>query len=171
LLLAATRQHLEAELASPDRLAELLSVRIPAGWPPGEYDTSAIAYFRDRLLEKPEDLGWYAWYALKPALLGEPATLIGSGGYFGPPDEEGTVEIGYSILPSFQKQGLAVDLAKALVARAFAHPQVTRVIAHTQSENAASIRVLLHSGFTPAGSGEEPGTQQYSQSRNQGTHK
>lgn len=58
-------------------------------------------------------------------------TLIGLGGYAGPPTSDGSVEIGYSIAPSYQRQGLATELTLALVDFALANPGVSRVLAHT----------------------------------------
>jgi len=164
-LLAAAIDHLDAELESPSQLAALLGARVPEGWPPGEYDRTAIEFFRARLAENPEAAGWYGWYAVERAGEGRLATLLGAGGYYGPPSADGTVEVGYSILPGFQGRGFATELVRALVARAFATAGVTRVIAHTFPGNAGSVKALERSGFVLVGPDREPGTVQYAQSR------
>jgi RimJ/RimL family protein N-acetyltransferase len=164
-LVAAALVHLEAELESPQRLEAMLSAHVPEGWPPGEYDRPAIEFFRDRLAENPAAEGWYGWYAIeRPAESGE-AVVVGAGGYFGPPDADGVVEIGYSVLPAFQGRGYATELVGALVARAFATPGIARVIAHTFPGNAGSIKVLERAGFAAAGPGREPGTLRFVQER------
>ncbi len=160
-LVAASIDYLDAELESPLRLAALLGARVPEGWPPGEYDRPAIEFFRARLAENPEAVGWYGWYAVERGGEGRPATLLGAGGYYGPPSADGTVEVGYSILPVFQGRGFATELVRALVARAFSTTGVARVIAHTFPGNAGSVKVLERSGFVPVGPGREPGTVQY----------
>jgi RimJ/RimL family protein N-acetyltransferase len=164
-LFAASIDHLAAELESPSRLAALLNALVPEGWPPGEYDRPAIEFFRARLSENPEAIGWYVWYAVERAGEGRPATLLGAGGYFGPPDADGAVEVGYSILPGFQGRGFATEFVRALVARAFSTAGVARVIAHTFPGNAGSVKVLERSGFVLVGPGREPGTMQYARSR------
>ena len=157
-LVAATLEHVEAELAG--RLGGLLGVEVPAGWPPGEYDRDAQDFFRERLREEgPAAVGWYGWYALLPGSEGD--ALVGAGGYLGPPDAEGTVEIGYSILPEWEGRGLASELAAALADRALALPSVARVIAHTDAGNAGSRAVLERGGFRVAGDGPIPGSLRY----------
>lgn len=151
----------DADLSSPEALARALGVSVPAGWPPGEYDRAAMEFFRARLSESPEAAGWYGWYAvLRPD--GPPAAvLVGSGGYFGPPGGDGVVEIGYSVVPEYQAQGLATELVRGLLERAFSAPAVSRVIAHTTPANLGSVKVLERCGFEPAGPGAEAGTVRY----------
>jgi len=84
-------------------------------------------------------------------------TLVGSGGYKGPPSSEGTVEIGYGIVSDHQRRGYALEAVRGLLTRAFALPQVQRVIAETLPELGPSIGVLRKSGFRLIGEGSEPG--------------
>lgn len=73
--------------------------------------------------------------------------VVGGAGYHSPPDAEGNVEIGYGIAASAQGRGIATEAAAALVEQARALG-VKRVLAHTDSGNAASRRVLENLGFT-----------------------
>jgi RimJ/RimL family protein N-acetyltransferase len=165
-LVAATLAHVEAELEGADRLAALLGARVPEGWPPGEYDRSAQEYFRERLAEGGAAVvGWLGWYAVRRADGAAPALLVGAGGYLGPPSPAGEVEIGYSLLPEARGRGYAVELARFLVDRALAHPGVSRVVAHTDAANAASVAVLERAGFRAAGGGAEPGSLRFELSR------
>jgi RimJ/RimL family protein N-acetyltransferase len=165
-LVAAALTHVEAELESADRLAALLGARVPASWPPGEYDRGAQEYFRERLEEGGEAVvGWLGWYAVRRETGGEPALLVGAGGYLGPPGPDGEVEMGYSLVPEARGSGYATELAGALLDRALAHPGVSRVVAHTDAGNAASIRVLERTGFHPAGAGAEPGSLRFEAAR------
>jgi len=160
-LVPATLAHLDAEMESPARLGRLLGAEIPASWPPGEYDRSAMEFFRDRLSESADAVGWYGWYAVLRPLDGGGRMLIGAGGYFGPPGADGVVEVGYSIAPEFERRAFATEMVEALVSRALRVAGVVRVIAHTKAANTGSIRVLERCGFTPAGAGHEPGTVRY----------
>jgi [ribosomal protein S5]-alanine N-acetyltransferase len=160
-LVPATLALVDADLQSPEALARLLGASVPASWPPGEYDRSAMEFFRPRLSENPDAVGWYGWYAVHRPVAPPVAVLIGSGGYFGPPDTDGVVEIGYSVVPESRALGIATELVQALVSRAFSVPEVVRVIAHTSPANLGSVTVLERCGFSVVGPGSEPGTVQY----------
>ncbi len=143
-----------ADLAGPMALAEELGVGVPASWPPELYDDDARAFALARLESAPEEIGWWHFYVVEC----EPMpTLAGIVGYKGPPDAEGTVEVGYSILPERRGRGLAEEAVQALIDRAFERPDVKRVVAETLPGLAPSIRVLEKLGFEPTGAGSEAG--------------
>jgi ribosomal-protein-alanine N-acetyltransferase len=159
-LVPATLDHVEAEIESPLALGRLLRATVPASWPPGEYDRTAMEFFRARLSEDPALVGWYGWYAVQ-RLEGGRSVVIGAAGYCGPPSADGTVEVGYSIAPEFETQGYATEIVHALVTRAWSIPVINRVIAHTQFNNLGSVKVLERCGFKVVGSCREPGTVVY----------
>jgi [ribosomal protein S5]-alanine N-acetyltransferase len=147
-LIAATPDHLIAELKSPNELTALLDAKVTSEWPPGEYDRAAQEYFLDRMTEGGEEvIGWYGWYAVTNDEKNDPPFLIAAAGYFGPPSEKGEVEIGYSVTPYFRNRGYATEIVKALVDLAFSDIRVKRIIAHTGKENRSSAAVLENSGF------------------------
>jgi len=147
-LIAATFDHVCAEIESPEHLACFLGVQIDSGWPPGEYDGNAQEFFRDRLKEGGISVvGWYGWYAVLLEAADKPAVLVGAGGYFGPPNEEGEVEIGFSVMPSRRDSGYATEMVKALIINAFTNARVQKIVAHTTPQNAASLKVLMKCGF------------------------
>ncbi len=164
-LVPATLALVEADLRAPGALARLLGAEVPAGWPPGEYDRSAMEFFRDRLSENPEAVGWYGWYAVLRPVEPRGSVLVGSGGYLGPPDAGGVVEIGFSIVPEYRALGFASEIVQALVARAFSKPEVERVVAHTTPANLGSIGVLRRCGFGLVGQGRDHGTVRYAATR------
>jgi uroporphyrinogen-III synthase/uroporphyrinogen III methyltransferase/synthase len=147
-MMPATAETLHLELDDPAAFATLLGVRLPQDWPPGEYDRGAIQFFLEKMIEGgPKAVGWYGWYAILEG--SEPAALVGCGGYLGPPDEAGCLEIGYSICEQWRGQGLAKELVQALVDRALALG-AKKIVAHTTEANPASIAVLLGCGFQQA---------------------
>jgi [ribosomal protein S5]-alanine N-acetyltransferase len=151
-LIATTLEHIQAELEAPERLTILLDAYVSPTWPTGEYDRSAMEFFRDRFEEGGKEVeGWYGWYAIRPADMEFPRALVGVGGYIGPPNDEGIVEIGYSVLPEWQRKGYATEIVKALVEQAFHHDRIVKVIAHTKESVPASIGVLLKCGFQSVG--------------------
>jgi RimJ/RimL family protein N-acetyltransferase len=155
-LVATTLAHLDAELAGAGGLSSLLGARVPPDWPPGLYDRDAMRFFHDRLTALGDAAaGWFGWYAIARATGSAPATLVGSGGYMGPPDADGTVEIGYSVVESGRRRGYATEMVRALVARAVATPGVTRVVAEARTDNPASQRVLERCGFRLEGAGRD----------------
>lgn len=164
-LVASTLGHIEAELQSPQALGPLLGVTVPPGWPPGEYDRHALEFFRERLRAGgPSHAGWYGWYAITRDASGQRHSLVADAGYLGPPSD-GAVEVVYSVVPEARGQGYATELVEALVAHAFAHPDVRTIGAHTSDANVPSTKVLLRCGFRRVGPGAEPGTVEYRRER------
>jgi RimJ/RimL family protein N-acetyltransferase len=98
-------------------------------------------------------IGWYGWYAIMRGSETEPSSLVGGGGYLGPPDESGCVEIGYSVSEHWRGQGIAAEMVTALMKNAFENGAV-RIIAHTRSDNPGSIAVLKSCGFESAASAD-----------------
>jgi ribosomal-protein-alanine N-acetyltransferase len=116
---------------------------------------------RNSLAEHPEAAGWYGWYAVLRERGGQKRTLIGAGGFIGPPGMDGVVEIGYSVHPRFEGRGLATEIVCALVAHAFKAGGVTRMIAHTTEGNIGSMKVLERAGFRRSGGGGEGGSVEF----------
>lgn len=147
-ILAASRALLTAELHKPQYFPVLLGAAMPADWPPGEYDAEASRYFLAQLSAGGRTAaGWYGWYAILRATEQQPATLVGAGGFWGPPDVNGTAEIGYSIAADWRGQGLATELVGGLIQQASHTGMVRRLLAHTLPGNEASQRVLRRNGF------------------------
>ena len=82
--------------------------------------------------------------------------VVGGCGFKGPPNEDGVVEIAYSIHPDHQGMGYATEAARAMVAFALGDPVVRTVIAHTLSAENASARVLIKSHFQCVGQVIDP---------------
>jgi len=88
---------------------------------------------------------------------GAPCTLLGTGGFKGPPSVDGTVEVGYTIVSEYRRRGYATEAVGGFLAHAFNVPAVRRVIAETLPELIPSIGVLEKTGFRLSGEGSEPG--------------
>ena len=156
LILAASRALLTAELHKPQYFPKLLGAVLPADWPPGDYGREAMQYFLEKLTEGGrEAAGWYGWYALRKAEGDTPRTLVGTGGFMGPPSAAGTAEIGYSIAADWRGQGLGTELVSGLVQQAAATGQVRRLVARARADNPASQQVLVRNGFAPVGPAED----------------
>ncbi|MCE5265664.1 MAG: GNAT family N-acetyltransferase [Deltaproteobacteria bacterium] len=147
-LTAATFDHICAEVESSEHLARLLGTRVEPGWPPGEYDRDAQEFLGCCLKEGGMSVvGWYVWYAIRQEEEEQSSILVGAGGYFGPPSKKGEVEIGFSVMPSSREHGYATEMVQALVSNAFGDARVQKIVAHTNPDNIASVKVLMKSGF------------------------
>jgi RimJ/RimL family protein N-acetyltransferase len=73
---------------------------------------------------------------------------IGSIGFYGPPDEEGQVTIGYGLVEQYRGRGLGTEALEALIGYCRTKPEVRTILADTEVENKVSQRVLEKSGFT-----------------------
>lgn len=164
-LIPCTLTSLEAELASPARLADVLGIEVSQEWPPELYDRDPILFTIDRLHAAPHEAGWWLYYIARIGTNREADVAIGCGGYKGPPSADGTVEIGYSIVPAARRQGYACEAVVGLVQHAFAVPAVRRVIAETLPDLTPSIGVLEKCGFRFIGDGSEEGVIRYELTR------
>ena len=86
----------------------------------------------------------------------ESGFVIGNGGFAGPPDVNGFVEISYGIVPDFEGKGFATEAAEALIAYASADKRVRTIRAHTLPQPNASTRVLEKCGFRRTGEVDHP---------------
>ncbi|HZI42857.1 MAG TPA: GNAT family N-acetyltransferase [Gemmatimonadaceae bacterium] len=80
---------------------------------------------------------------------------VGGGGYKGPPDADGMVEIAYGIDAAYRGRGFAKEVAAALTQYALG-AEARHVRAHTRPENGASARILEHCGFACIGEVIDP---------------
>lgn len=151
ILVPATLETLRAELVSRDALAAVLGIDVPESWPLKEYDADAVRWVITAILEGRARDGWTLYYIVERPASGAPARLCGGGGFVGAPDETGTVEIGYAIVPERRRRGYARETVEAWIAWAFGHPEVVRVIAHTLPDLTPSIGLLASTGFAYVG--------------------
>jgi RimJ/RimL family protein N-acetyltransferase len=154
-LMPATVALARAEIGDRGEFARQLGASVPDNWPP-ETLAEALPLFLGWLEAAPDRVGWFGWYALAAGNGAASPVLVASVGFKGPP-QEGTAEIGYSVLPQFQGRGYATEMVIALVRWALGQPGVARVVADTEWANPASVRVLSKAGFVPGGPAMEPG--------------
>lgn len=161
LLVPATLASLQAELRGPTELASVIRMEVSEEWPPELYDPDPIEFTIKRLEAAPQEALWWLYYFVRKATEGHAEGVIGCGGYKGPPTGDGTVEIGYSVVPQHRRAGYATEAAQGLIRHAFRHAAVQRVIAETLPGLVASIGVLEKCGFHCVGDGAEPGVIRY----------
>jgi [ribosomal protein S5]-alanine N-acetyltransferase len=144
VLVPATVELVDADLEG--RLAHALGAELPEDWPPEFHGEPQLRFTREALAQ-PGAAGWWSHYIV--VTTGERPVVIGTCGCKGPPDQDGTVEIGYSVVPSWQRRGLATEAVNGLVETAWERGATT-VLAHTLPDRTASIAVLRKAGFASA---------------------
>ncbi len=140
-LVPATVALVDAELEGAERLAGLIGASLPPDWPPEHHDRATLEHTRDALGE-PGAAGWWLHYFVFDE------QLAGVGGFVGPP-RDGVVEIGYSVVPSMQRRGIATAAVAGLIERARDRGAHT-ITANTLPELEPSIGVLRKLGFEAA---------------------
>ncbi|WP_370146199.1 GNAT family N-acetyltransferase [Streptacidiphilus sp. EB129] len=148
-----TTDRLQLQFATPDAARAL-------GHGPGEWrwlgggpgtGTRELA----GIVVRAAEVGWHRppW-GLYVAVRQADGLAVGSVGFHGPPATDGSVEVGYDLVPGARGAGYATEAVLALVGFAFTHPAVRTVLALTTPDNTASQRVLARAGFSL--DGEEP---------------
>lgn len=153
-----------AELEGTEVFARELAVTVPDDWPPELFDRDALVYFLEWMENGDAwERSWWTYYYY--ILCEEPRVVVGVGGFKGPPSSDGVVEIGYSVIPAYQRRGLATEAAAALVEHAFSFQAIDCVTAQTFPNLTPSIGVLRKIGFALKGPGSEHGTILFALSR------
>jgi RimJ/RimL family protein N-acetyltransferase len=139
-----------------DRLAfaSTLKANVPEEWPPDQITPELIEEFIGRMNSRDRKL-WSFYWLLRPKDSDLPV-LIGNGGFL--VHENGTLEIGYSVLSEYQRKGYATEAVRSMLKWALSSLKNDRIIAHTYPHLKASIRVLEKNGFLFKGKGQEEGT-------------
>jgi ribosomal-protein-alanine N-acetyltransferase len=75
--------------------------------------------------------------------------VVGTIGFFGPPDPDGELMVGYGLVPSARGKGYATEALRVVAGYGLAQPGVTRIVADPDLDNVASHRVLEKAGFAP----------------------
>lgn len=153
LLVPANCEIAHADLSGRVSLSAAIGAAVPESWPPALM-IDALPWFISEIDRNPTASGWYYWYAI---LAGKSPVLAASAGFKGPPDVHGTAEIGYSVLPEFQRRGIAAEMVVALSGWAF-EAGARLLIAETTPDNVVSIKVLEKAGFSGCGTGAEKGS-------------
>jgi RimJ/RimL family protein N-acetyltransferase len=154
-LVAITLDMMRADAAQDGRLASLLGVQIPSTWPPEHWEPHVFAFMEKQNVATPHTAAWNRYVVLRE----EPSTLIGTMNGF--PRSEEEAEIGYIILPRWQRLGLATEGMRAFLEELFRDGTLKCITAQTLPALTASVRVMEKCGFRPDGAGDEEGTVRY----------
>ena len=139
-------------------LGSEIKAEIPAEWPPENWEPHVLDYLLNLIAEDPEASGWCRYLLLR-----HPAgrTLIGTFGCAFPKADTREAELGYGLLPQWQRQGFAAEAVLAMIPWLRSQRPIRAFIAQTFPYLRGSIRVLEKCGFHPAGAGFEEGAVLY----------
>lgn len=104
----------------------------------------AMVWMRDYLQDASHEAEWWNYFIVfRPE-----SRLVGTCGFKGMPEPDGSVEIGYEIADAYWGRGLGTEAARALTEWAVQQPGVKAVTAHTLAEENASTAILRKLGFS-----------------------
>lgn len=104
-------------------------------------------YRLNQLTSEPGCAGW-----LTQIVVAEPeGPVVGYAGFHGPPDEAGMVELGYSVVPAYRRQGYATAMLTALLHRAVVEARVRTARVTISPDNSASLATISGFGFVEVG--------------------
>jgi [ribosomal protein S5]-alanine N-acetyltransferase len=121
---------------------QLCQVTVPPTWPGNRGAVDGLSFHLEAMLADPREVPW----RIRLIVLKEDRIAIGSINLKGPP-QDGRVEIGWGLVPSMRRMGFAREAAAAVIDWLKAQPEVSRIIATIDDENAASIRIAEHLGL------------------------
>ncbi len=136
-----TADMMEAVLKGGQELKRIVPFDTGAEWPLEVYK-NLFPYKIERFRKVPSENEWEGLIVDKTN-----NRIVGDMGFKGGPNEEGVIDLGYSIIPSSRGKGFATEMGKAMVAWGLTQPGVKKVMASCDPDNAPSIRVLEKIGF------------------------
>ncbi|MFI5494041.1 GNAT family N-acetyltransferase [Actinoplanes sp. NPDC051859] len=131
-------------LISGDRAA----ASVVAGVPLSPWVAEEKWLWEIRVADIERDPGAAEWVARLAVVDGQ---VVGHGGFHGPPDADGRVEVGYSVDPAYRRKGFARAMLAELIARAEGDPRVKVVRASIRPANVASLATIAGFGFVQVG--------------------
>src|SRR2546423_3863019 len=137
ILAAHLPRHLRALILGTQEFEDIAGLRVADGI--REQLLSASAEFMKKLENARRSDPWQFGFGVVHKI---DNALIGMGGFPGPPNSEGVVEIAYGIAPGYQGRGYATEVARGLIDFASRDPRVKTICAHTLAKTNASTRVL-----------------------------
>lgn len=137
-----------AEALAGDRgsAATMIGSPLPPGWPDAEL-LGFLPVYGQLLRDDPTVIGYGIWLVIERVT----GMVVGSAGFQGQPGTTGEIELGFGIEPNQRNRGFATEAVQALVRWGLEQPGVMRIIAQSDPANAASINVLVKSGFSISG--------------------
>lgn len=143
-LIALTYEQVEMYRNTDYRLEDSLGLKRTARIIAPQYSNALGRYTLSWMKEDPaNELFATVWIIVEIAS----NSIAGEIGYKRKADENGYIEIGYSIQVEYRNKGYITEAINLLSAWAFTHPEVKAILAETLDDNIHSIKALQNNGF------------------------
>lgn len=139
ILRPITAEAAAALVADRPAATEILRAAIPGDWPHPN-----LLEFLPQLAGLGDALQPFGALAIVERATNE---VVGDIGFHGPPDSDGRVEVGYSIVPDRRRRGYAAEALAGLVDWTARQAGVREVMARCEPSNVGSVRTLESQGF------------------------
>ena len=116
-LAPATMKLYLLELHDRPAFASTLNAHVPQEWPPDQITPEVIEEFIGRMQARDRKIWTFYWLLRQEK--SELPVLIGNGGFL--VHENGTLEIGYSMLSDYQNKGYATEAVRSMLQWAFSN--------------------------------------------------
>ena len=152
-LVSMSPSFLEALLAGRPFIAEgIARLALPRGWP-DEHDER---WLRVRLREMRDDPDTQRWLARAMVIRRDPSRpMAGHIGFHGPP-KDGSLELGYTVIPQHRRQGYAREAAVGMMDWAAREHAINRFLVSISPDNEPSLALAEKMGFQRIGEQMDP---------------
>ena len=160
VLKVASAAQLRASLSEPSSFAPTVGCAVAPDWPPKYWEQGPVDWLVARMTEQPDEVFWRGWFIYRCQDAASDL-LVGTAGFKGPPggsgsETDGVVEVGYGVVTSHWRRGIASEAVGGLLAWAAGDPRVRAFRAHTLAGDPASGGVLLKNGFVRTATISDP---------------
>lgn len=125
---------------------EKFNIDLHPNWPL-EAIKKKLDNYKEYIRDNFEEVKWGIWIMINKG----DKKVIGDLGFKGKPNEEGIIEVGYSIVENYRGFGYANEGVKALINWALEDKRVNKIIAQCNENNIPSIRLLKRVGMDNVG--------------------
>ncbi len=152
-LVSISPSFLEALLAGRPFIAEgIARLSLPRGWP-DEHDER---FLHVRLQDMRDDPDTQRWLVRAMVIRRDPLRpMIGHVGFHGPP-KDGALELGYTVMPQYRRQGYAREAALGMMDWAAREHAINRFLVSISPDNEPSLALAEKMGFQRIGEQMDP---------------
>jgi RimJ/RimL family protein N-acetyltransferase len=113
----------------------------------GPESVSTWRFRAKQAIETPQDLPWVTGVLWDDAV----GTAVGKAGFHAAPNDDGMVEIGYAVDPTYRRRGYARAALETMLERARREPDVRVLRATVSPDNAPSLALIGQYPFVEVG--------------------
>ncbi|PEE33541.1 GNAT family N-acetyltransferase [Bacillus cereus] len=133
---------IEAAAQRDIQAIEAMGYQTNGEWPGADF-FEALPYFRELLIKNNGTKGFDSWIIVAK----DTKEIVGGIGFFGNPDLDGMIEIGFATNESQRRKGYCFEAAQKLLNWASNHDEVKYITARCELDNTSSKNVLMKLGF------------------------